>query len=273
VTPLLEIDDLSVTFHGANGPVQAVRTVSLAMGREKLAIVGESGSGKSITARAVLGLLPARALVRARRLAFDGIDLLAGAGREAERLRGQRLTLILQDPRYALNPVVPVGGQIAEVFRHTFGESRRVAKQRALASLERVRIRDPLAVYGLYPHQVSGGMGQRVMIAMMLAAEPDLVIADEPTSALDASVQESVLELLDDLVSSRGIGLLLISHDLGLVSSFCDRVVVMRRGRVVEERRAADLAASREPYTRALLDSVPRLDSFGRDLPTLPEGL
>ena len=232
---LVEIGKLHIAFPTPTGWSEAVRGVSLTLGAEKLGIVGESGSGKSLTARSVLRLLPGNARITADRLAFDGIDVLTANERAMRRIRGKRAGLILQDPKYSLNPVMTAGRQIAEAWRAHKGGSRRAAGQAALELLAQVRIRDPKRVADSYPHELSGGMGQRVMIAMMLAPDPELLIADEPTSALDATVQADILRLLEDLVSRRGMGLILISHDLPLVSHFCDRVLVMYAGRIVEE--------------------------------------
>ncbi|MCS6931424.1 MAG: ABC transporter ATP-binding protein [Acetobacteraceae bacterium] len=269
MSALLEVEDLRVTFPTPTGPFEAVRGVSFSLGRERLGIVGESGSGKSLTGRAVIGLLPPNARLSARRLAFDGVDLLGADARMLRRLRGRRMSLVLQDPKYSLNPVLRIGEQIAEAVRLHRGGSAREARRRALGMLEAVRIRDPERAMRLYPHEVSGGMGQRIMIAMMLAPEPDLLIADEPTSALDVTVQMQVLAILDNLVAKRGMGLIFISHDLDLVASFCDRVLVMYGGRVMEECRARELASARHPYTRGLLDSLPRIDRPRELLPTL----
>ncbi len=267
--PLLEVEDLRIAFPTATGVFEAVRGVSFALGREKLGIVGESGSGKSLTGRSLLRLLPANARLSARRLEFDGQDMLAASPRALRAIRGRRISLVLQDPKYALNPVMTVGAQIAEAFRTHRAASRAEARARTLAMLEAVRIRNPARVHDLYPHEVSGGMGQRIMIAMMLIPEPDLLIADEPTSALDVTVQMQVLAILDDLVTSRGMGLIFISHDLNLVASFCDRILVMYAGRVVEECRASELHAARHPYTRGLLASLPRIDETRDELPVL----
>jgi len=253
--PLLEVDDLVVRF----GDKDAVRGVSFAMGRERLGIVGESGSGKSLTGRAILRLLPPDATLQATRLAFAGIDLLAAGEREMRALRGRRIALVLQDPKFSLNPVMSVGRQIAEAYRVHGRASVREAREQTLAMLEAVRIREPRRVHDLYPHEISGGMGQRVMIAMMLAGDPDLLIADEPTSALDVTVQAQVLAVLDEQVSRRDMGLILISHDLDLVASFCDRVLVMERGAIVESCAAAALDQAQHPYTRRLLAARPRL--------------
>jgi peptide/nickel transport system ATP-binding protein len=258
--PLLAVENLWVRFPGRMGTVEAVRGVSFELGREKLGIVGESGSGKSMTGRAILRLVPPPGRVTARRLAFDGVDLLRVDERAMRDIRGRRIAMVLQDAKFSLNPVMPVGDQVAEVLRVHVGASWREARRRALAMLEAVRIRDPARVFRAYPHEVSGGMGQRVMIAMMLAAGPDLLIADEPTSALDVTVQMQVLAILDDLVSQRGMGLVLISHDLNLVASFCDRVLIMYAGRILETCRAQDLHAARHPYTQGLLRSLPRVD-------------
>ena len=269
MSTLLEVEDLRVSFPTPTGPFDAVRGVSFALGRERLGIVGESGSGKSLTGRSLMGLLPPNARLSARRLAFDGIDLLRADARTLRGLRGRRISLVLQDPKYSLNPVMRIGEQIAEATRVHRGGTAADARGRALEMLESVRIRDPERVARLYPHEVSGGMGQRIMIAMMLAPEPDLLIADEPTSALDVTVQMQVLAILDDLVAKRGMGLIFISHDLDLVASFCDRVLVMYGGRVMEECRARDLASATHPYTRGLLDSLPRIERPRGELPTL----
>ncbi|MBI3498975.1 MAG: ABC transporter ATP-binding protein [Proteobacteria bacterium] len=266
---LLAVDDLSVRFHTRHGVVEAVRGVSFALGRERLGIVGESGSGKSVTGRAILRLVPPPGEVRAKRIAFDGTDLMQCDEVAMRDIRGRRIAMVMQDPKFSLNPVMTVGRQIAEAYRAHGQGSVAAGRDRALDMLAAVRIRDPARVYDLYPHEVSGGMGQRIMIAMMLAPDPDLLIADEPTSALDVTVQMQVLAILDDLVRQRGMGLIFISHDLNLVASFCDRVLIMYAGRVVETCRAAELAAARHPYTQGLLQSLPRVDVPRAELPTL----
>ena len=266
---LVAIQNLRIAFPTPSGPSEAVRGVSLSLGAEKLGIVGESGSGKSLTARALLRLLPPSAIVTADTLSFDGIDILACTERDMRRIRGRRAGLILQDPKYALNPVMTAGQQVAEAWRSHKGGSRREAAAAAVDLLDQVRIRDPRQVAGAYPHELSGGMGQRVMIAMMLAPDPELLIADEPTSALDATVQAEILRLMDDLVTRRGMGLLLISHDLPLVGRFCDRVAVMYAGQVLEELDAADLSHPKHPYTRGLLDCLPALTHPKNRLPTM----
>ena len=267
--PLLEVEDLHVRFRTRTGLVEAVRGLSFSLGREKLGVVGESGSGKSMTGRAILGLVPPPGEVTAARLAFAGQDLLRLGEAGMRALRGRRISMVLQDPKFSLNPVMRVGDQVAEAYRRHHRASRRDAYDRSIAMLEQVRIRDARRVYDLYPHEVSGGMGQRIMIAMMLIPEPDVIIADEPTSALDVTVQMQVLAILDDLVTQRGMGLIFISHDLALVGSFCDRVVVMYGGRAMETLAARDLAGASHPYTRGLLSCLPSLDKPVAALPTL----
>jgi peptide/nickel transport system ATP-binding protein len=267
--PLLTIDDLRVRFPGPHGDTEAVRGVSFTVGREKLGIVGESGSGKSITGRSILGLVPPPGKVTARKLEFDGVDLLNASERTLRQIRGRRISMVMQDPKFSLNPVMTVGKQIAEAYLAHEDASPNEAKRRALEMLAAVRIRDPERVYELYPHEVSGGMGQRVMIAMMLVPDPDLMIADEPTSALDVTVQMQVLAIIDDLVTKRGMGLIFVSHDLNLVASFCDRVLVMYAGRVVESCRASELASAKHAYTRGLLAALPKIDGGHGDLPVL----
>jgi len=267
--PLLTVEDLRVTFPTRTGAIEAVRGVSFELGRERLGIVGESGSGKSQTGRAIMGLTPLHAQITAKTLNFDGIDLLNISARERRSLRGGRIAMVLQDPKYSLNPVMTIGKQIAETLKAHGKYSSAEIRTRSTAMLEAVQIRDPERVMKLYPHEVSGGMGQRVMIAMMLVAEPELLIADEPTSALDVTVQLEVLGILDKLVAERGMGLIFVSHDLRLVSSFCDRVIVMYAGRIVEEIAAKDLANAKHPYTQGLLNCMPKIGADRHPLPTL----
>ena len=267
---MLVVDDLRVAFPNRDGGFnEVVRGVSFTLGRERLGIVGESGSGKSQTGRAILGLTAPEGRVTAKQLSFKGTDLLLASAQERRDLRGGRIAMVLQDPKYSLNPVMSIGAQIVETLRAHSKVSAAQAKQQALAALEAVQIDQPERVFKLYPHEVSGGMGQRAMIAMMLIAKPDLLIADEPTSALDVTVQLEVLRILDDLVRERGMGLILISHDLKLVASFCDRVLVMYAGRVVEEVQAARLHEATHAYTQGLLNCLPRLGSTTRPLPVL----
>ena len=268
--PLLTVEDLRVSFPGRDGGwTEAVRGVSFQLGRERLGIVGESGSGKSQTGRAILGLTAPEGRVTAKRLEFKGADLLHASTNQRRQLRGGSIAMVLQDPKYSLNPVMSIGNQIVETLQAHAKVSKSQARQQALEALASVSIDDPERVYKLYPHEVSGGMGQRAMIAMMLIAKPDLLIADEPTSALDVTVQLQVLSILDKLVRERGMGLIFISHDLRLVSSFCDRVLVMYAGKVVEEIAAGRLDQARHPYTQGLLNCLPRLGQQRHPLPTL----
>ena len=257
--PLIEVEDLNVTFPGRGGATKAVRNVSFVLGRERLGIVGESGSGKSTTGRALLGLIPAPGVVVAKQMRFKGQSLVNLDDRQWQELRGQHISMVMQDPKYSLNPVVKIGHQIQETYMLHRKASKQEARLRALAMLKAVKIRDPESVYHLYPHQLSGGMGQRAMIAMMLITEPELLIADEPTSALDVTVQNEVLRILDDLVTDRGMGLIFISHNLTIVSSFCDRVLVMYGGKIVEECKASELNKAKHPYTQALIKAAPLL--------------
>ena len=269
MTALLEIEGLRVSFPTPTGRAEVVRGISFTLGRERLGIVGESGSGKSMTGRAILRLVRPPGRQSAERMIFDGIDLAAQSERQMRRLRGARISMIMQDPKFSLNPVMTVGEQIAEALRVHERLPRRALRQRVIEMLDAVRIHEPEHVARLYPHEVSGGMGQRVMIAMMLIPRPDLLIADEPTSALDVSVQAQVLDLIDDLVRESGMGLILISHDLGLVSRYCDRILVMNAGEIVESCAAGDLQHARHPYTRGLIASVPRMEETRDVLPVL----
>lgn len=256
---LLQVKNLNIVFRSAHGEQHAVRDVSFQVGREKVAIVGESGSGKSQTCRALLKLTPKIGHVSADQMQFGDIDLLSCSEKQMRSIRGNRISMILQDPRFSLNPLMRIGDQVAEAWRLHRRVSKSEARQRALAMLESVHIRDVESVAQRYPHEISGGMGQRVMIAMMLIPEPDLIIADEPTSALDVTVRQQVLSILNEQLARRQTGLLFISHDLNLVSRFCDRVLVMYAGRIVEEIRANRLEQAQHPYTQALLASQPRL--------------
>ncbi|MBU9809321.1 ABC transporter ATP-binding protein [Rahnella sp. C60] len=266
---LLDVQDLHVSFVNGRQITQAVRGVSFQLGREKLAIVGESGSGKSTIGRALLHLHPSKARITANKMQFADVDLLHASPSQMRQVRGKRISMIMQDPKYSLNPVLRVGDQIAEAWRSHHKCSYNDAKNKVLNMLDVVRIRDPERVYGLYPHEISGGQGQRIMIAMMLITDPEMVIADEPTSALDVSVRLQVLALLDDLVNTRGLGLIFISHDINLVRSFCDRVLVMYAGRIVESIAATDLDNAQHPYTRGLLDALPDMDNRRYPLPVM----
>ncbi|MBE0553267.1 MAG: ABC transporter ATP-binding protein [Rhodobacteraceae bacterium] len=266
---LLSVQNLRVSFDTEAGLVEAVRGVSFSLGRERLGIVGESGSGKTQTGRAVLRLIRPPGRIEADRMDFDGQNLMTASEREMRALRGRRIAMVMQDPKYSLNPVMKVGAQLMEGLRQRDRLGRAEAHAKAVAALDAVQIRDPERVMEAYPHELSGGMGQRVMIAMMLIPDPDLLIADEPTSALDVTVQAEVLSILDGLVRTRGMGLIFISHDLRLVARFCDRVLVMFKGRVVEELAARDLMQARHPYTQGLLNCLPRIGGPRVPLPAL----
>ena len=266
---LLSVRDLRVTFDTEAGVVEAVRGVSFSLDRERLGIVGESGSGKTMTGRSVLRLIRPPGRIAAAEMSFDGIELTRASEHEMRGLRGHRIAMVMQDPKFSLNPVMRVGRQLTEGLRRLDGVGRAEALKRAVAALEAVQIRDPDRVMEAYPHELSGGMGQRVMIAMMLIPNPDLLIADEPTSALDVTVQAEVLSILDRLVRDRGMGLIFISHDLRLVARFCDRVLVMYEGRIVEEIAGRDLLNARHPYTRGLLNCLPRIGGDRGPLPAL----
>jgi len=270
MSTMLEVENLRVAYPAREGGFnEVVRGVSFTLGRERLGIVGESGSGKSQTGRAILGLTAEGGRVTADALRLSGRDLLSMAPRERRSLRGGRIAMILQDPKFSLNPVMPIGEQIVETLRAHRAVTQRAARAQAIDALAAVQIDDPERVFKLHAHEVSGGMGQRAMIAMMLIAQPELLIADEPTSALDVTVQLQVLAILDKLVAGRGMGLIFISHDLRLVSSFCDRVLVMYAGRVVEEIAAVELHNAKHPYTQGLLNCLPRLGAARHPLPTL----
>ena len=262
--PLLEVDDLHVAFNTREGVVRAVNGVSFAVeGRETLGIVGESGSGKSVAALALMRLLPRPpARVSARSVRFAGIDLLAIRERAMRHVRGRRLAMVFQDPMTSLDPVLSIERQIAEVLLAHDVCERRETRERARALLDMVGIPEAGTRLGAYPDELSGGMRQRVLIAMALACRPELLIADEPTTALDVTVQDQILELMRRLKREFGMATIWISHDLGTVAGLADRVLIMYAGRIMEEAPVGDLYRSpRHPYTRALLRSIPRLDA------------
>ncbi|MBL3583976.1 ABC transporter ATP-binding protein [Rhodovulum sulfidophilum] len=269
MTDLLDVEDLRVRFPTRTGMFEAVRGVSFKLGRERLGIVGESGSGKSMTGRSILRLIRPPGQVTAGHIKLDGEDLMQKSEARMRKVRGERISMVMQDPKFSLNPVMSVGEQLIEAWRVHKKGSRTEARRRALDMLEAVSIRDPERVMRAHPHELSGGMGQRIMIAMMLIPDPELLIADEPTSALDVSVQAQVLQIMDKLVQERGMGLIFISHDLNLVADFCDRVLIMYAGRVVETCDADKLHEARHPYTRGLLNSLPRLDAPQKRLEVL----
>ena len=267
---LLEVEDLSVTFAGDEGKVRAVEHVSFSLARNQtLCVVGESGCGKSVTALAIMGLL-GRSASREGSVCFEGRELTGLDSAALNALRGARLAMIFQEPMTSLNPAFTVGDQIVEaVLRHRSG-TRAEAKARAIEMLTRVRIPAPERRFSDYPHKLSGGMRQRVMIAMALACDPELLIADEPTTALDVTIQAQVLDLMRKLRAETGAAIMLITHDLGVVAEMADRVIVMYAGQIVEEAPVGVLFSRPEhPYTVGLLGSIPRLDKKRGRLPAI----
>ena len=272
---VLRVEDLSVDFRTAGGRLHALRNASVAVPRgEIVGIVGESGCGKSTLMNAVIGLLAANAEVTSGRILLNGADLLTMSGRELRSLRGERMTAIFQDPMTSLNPVLSIGTQMTAI-QYRSGRSRREKRDRAIEFLRKVNIPDPERRLGHYPHQFSGGMRQRICIAMALIAEPDLLIADEPTTALDATLEVQVIHLLRDLQREVGCSVLFISHHLGVVAELCDRVAIMYAGEVMERGTVRDIFhRSRHPYTRKLLECDPgRIPEATRNLPTIPGDL
>ncbi len=267
---ILRVENLSVSYPSLQGTVHAVSNISFNLGRQKLGIVGESGSGKSTVGKAIMNLIRPPGIVTADRLDYMGKSVLGISEAESRALCGSEISMVMQDPRISLNPVMTVGKQILEsLYVHDPKMNKKVAKERVCDILNAVRIRHIERVYKAYPHELSGGMGQRVMIAMMLVTNPKLLIADEPTSALDVTVQMQVLSIIDDLVSERGTGLIFISHDLQLVGSFCDHVLIMYGGRIMESLPAADLHKCRHGYSRGLLASLPDIENPVEYLSTL----
>ncbi|MFI9361069.1 ABC transporter ATP-binding protein [Kitasatospora sp. NPDC053057] len=267
--PLLDVRDLHVEFVTRDGVARAVNGVNYSVrAGETLAVLGESGSGKSVTAQAIMGILdmpPAR--IPRGEIRFRGRDMLKMGKDERRKIRGRKIAMIFQDALSALNPVLSVGFQLGEMFRAHQGTSRAEAKQRAVDLMDRVRIPAAKERVNDFPHQFSGGMRQRIMIAMALALEPDLIIADEPTTALDVTVQAQVMDLLAELQAEFNMGLILITHDLGVVADVADKIAVMYAGRIVETAPVHELyARPAHPYTRGLLDSIPRLDQKGQEL-------
>ncbi|MFI0737081.1 ABC transporter ATP-binding protein [Streptomyces sp. NPDC021100] len=267
--PLLEVRDLHVEFHTRDGVAKAVNGVNYSVSAgETLAVLGESGSGKSVTAQAIMGILdmpPAK--IPKGEILFRGQDMLKMSGEERRKLRGAKIAMIFQDALSSLNPVLSVGYQLGEMFRIHQGMSKKDAKAKAIELMDHVRIPAAKDRVGDYPHQFSGGMRQRIMIAMALALEPDLIIADEPTTALDVTVQAQVMDLLAELQREFNMGLILITHDLGVVADVADKIAVMYAGRIVETAPVHELyKRPAHPYTRGLLDSIPRLDQKGQEL-------
>ena len=262
--PVLSVDGLSVKFDRGDRALTAVDQLSFDIeAGQTLAIVGESGCGKSLTALALLGLVAKPGRIEGRSVRLQGRDILGLQGEEMRRLRGSRIAMIFQEPMTALNPVLTIGEQIAEVILAHEDVSYREARERAVALLDRVRIADPRRRFDEYPHRLSGGMRQRVMIAIALACSPALLVADEPTTALDVTIQAQILELLDEIKRETGTAILLITHDLGIVAEYSDRVLVMYAGRKVEERATTDLLrAPLHPYTRGLIAARPGSSSL-----------
>ena len=262
--PLLSVRNLGVTFQlrGQKG-AKAVDDVSFDVSAgQHVGLVGESGSGKSVTSLAIMGLLPQRGVKVSGEVVFDGVDLLKKSRKEMSDLRGRDVSMVFQDPMTSLNPVVPIGTQIAEIIQRHFNAKKKAALEKSEDLLAKVGLPDPHRRLGEYPHQLSGGMRQRVLIAMALACEPRLLIADEPTTALDVTIQAQVLEVLKKLVADTDAALLMITHDLGVVAGLCDTVNVMYSGRIVESTTRERLFAQpRHPYTGGLLASIPKLDS------------
>jgi oligopeptide/dipeptide ABC transporter ATP-binding protein len=269
---LLEVDDLRVEFRTQDGVAKAINGVTYHVDAgETLAVLGESGSGKSVTAQAIMGILDTPpGFVTGGQVRFHGQDMLKMSAEERRRIRGEGIAMIFQDALSALNPVFTVGFQVAEQFRIRRGMSRAEAKKRAIEMLDLVKIPNAKGRINDYPHQFSGGMRQRVMIAMSLALDPEVLIADEPTTALDVTVQAQIMDLLAEVQRERQMGLILITHDLGVVADVADRIAVMYAGRIVEEASVHDLyARPAHPYTLGLLESIPRLDEKGQQLRTI----
>ncbi len=271
--PLLDIDDLRTYFHTRAGTVRAVDGISLHVAEgETLGIVGESGSGKSVAMLSVLGLIPQPpGRIEAGRAVYDGVDLLHAPQSRLRRIRGSRITMIFQDPMTSLNPYMTIGAQIIEPLRIHNGASRADARDQAVSALQRVGIQDAAERLRSFPHQFSGGMRQRVMIAMALVTRPRLLIADEPTTALDVTVQAQILDLIRELQGSLGMAVILITHDLGVVAGNCARVAVMYAGRIVESAATDALFATpRHPYTQALLAALPGARDRDAPLESIP---
>jgi oligopeptide/dipeptide ABC transporter ATP-binding protein len=267
--PLLDVTDLHVEFRTRDGIAKAVNGVNYTVGAgETLAVLGESGSGKSVTAQAVMGILDTPpGFVTKGEILFQGRDLLTMGAEERRKVRGAKMAMIFQDALSALNPVISVGAQLSEMFRVHQRLSRKDAKAKTIELMERVRIPAARERVGDYPHQFSGGMRQRIMIAMALSLEPELIIADEPTTALDVTVQAQVMDLLAELQREYNIGLILITHDLGVVADVADHIAVMYAGRIVETAPVHEIyKRPAHPYTKGLLESIPRLDQKGREL-------
>ena len=270
--PLLSVEHLAVSIAGSRGHVRLVDDVSFTVGPgDALGLVGESGSGKSLTLRAMLGLLPKGTEVTSGRVRFDGTEIVSAGAGEVRRLRGRRISMVFQDPMTALNPVMAVGDQIAEGRVAHLGESRRTARRHAVTLMDQVGIADSTRRARAYPYEFSGGMRQRVMIAIALACEPSLILCDEPTTALDVTIQRQILAILDELRSSRELAVLFVTHDLAVIAQTCERVAVMYAGQIVESGPTAEVFAHpRHGYTHGLLRSVPDLHLARPRLEAIP---
>ena len=263
---ILEVKDLAVEFRTDAGQVQAVRGISLRLEKGRtLAIVGESGSGKSVTGRAIMGILAENAQVASGSILFDGKNLLRLSERQLCAIRGNRIAMVFQDPLSSLDPVMRIGKQITEVSRLKLGLSRQAAREKALQLLREVGIQNPERCFDQFPHQLSGGMRQRIVIAIALAADPEILICDEPTTALDVTIQAQILELLERLKQQRHLSMLFITHDFGVVANVADEIAVMYAGKIVEYGASREIFYDpRHPYTRALLAAMPDLSTEGR---------
>ncbi len=264
MTNFIEIKNLNLWFSGVWEETHVLKDINFSMTCKKLGVVGESGSGKSMLMKSILGLIPATGKVTADKLYLDNHNLLK-TGKQKELIKNQEISMVSQDPRASLNPVMTIREQIQEVFLNKNIDN---AKDRILHSLEEVRVDRPERVLDLYPHEISGGMGQRIMIAMMIAMQPKLLIADEPTSALDACIKHEILHLLEEKIEQYGMKLILISHDLPLVKKYCDDVLVLYKGEVMEHSKATEISHSKHPYVQALMNSIPKIDQNVDKLPT-----
>lgn len=269
---LLEIKDLTVKFHGMRGTIEALKKVSLSVDKgEIVGVVGESGSGKSVTALSVLGLLEKNASITNGEILYGGTNLLTLSKKERQRVRGKQIGMVFQEPMTALHPTMKIGDQLAEVIKRHRGLAKKKAYRLAVQALEDVHIHDPEVVARKYPFELSGGMRQRVVIALAMGAPPDVLIADEPTTALDVTIQYEILKLMKELTDKRGTSILLITHDLGIVSELCDRVAVMYAGEVIETGKTLDvLSFPSHPYTQSLLYALPDLADPNQPLQAIP---
>ena len=271
--PILKIENLKTSFMTSNGEVQAVRGVSFSVDKgEIVGLVGESGSGKSVTSMSILKLLADTARIKEGKILFEGEDLARYSKAQMRKIRGGKISMIFQDPMSSLNPLIPVGKQVAEMIRvHHPGKDKGEIKREVLDLFSRVRIPEPEKRYHSFPHEFSGGMRQRVMIAMALACEPDILIADEPTTALDVTIQAQILELMQKLQKKLGMAIIMVTHDLGVIADMCDEIIVMYGGRVCERGTAEDIFyRPRHEYTKGLLRSIPNVDRIGEKLVPIP---